>query len=175
MKFNVLVGDAMTRTIKHVDMGDTVEKAAQVMRDNKIGSVVVMGDKNVKGIVTSMDIVYKYVAEKKGERVSDIMTTDPIKISPSQTIEEAARTMIKYKIEKLLVFDMDRLVGIISNNDIIRVEPALIEILLERLKMGAAKTPQGEEITECESCGNYADDIEEVNGEYVCAECRMVV
>jgi len=173
MKLNVLVGDVMTKNIKHTDINESIEKAAQIMRDEKIGSVVVMGEKQVKGLVTTTDIVYKYVAGKHGQRVSDIMSKELITISPSETIEEAARRMVKHGIEKLLVFDKGNLVGIITNNDIVRVEPMLVEVLLERFKMGAARPPSDIEITECESCGNYSDNIEEVNGAYLCQECRL--
>jgi CBS domain-containing protein len=173
MKLNVLVGEVMTRSIKHVDMNDHVEKAAKIMKDEKIGSVVVMGDRHVKGIVTTTDIVYKYVAGKMGNSVADVMSSELIKIAPSATIEEAARTMVKNSVEKLLVFDSDKLVGIITNNDIIRVEPAIVEIMLERMKMGAAPGRGDIPVTECESCGNYADNIEEVDGVYLCADCRL--
>ena len=59
-----------------------------------------------------------------------------VRVSPDKTIEEAARIMVEKGIEKLLVFEMDRLAGIITNNDILRIEPALVEIMLERLKFG---------------------------------------
>lgn len=173
MKLNVLVGDVMTKDVKYVDVSDPVEKAAQIMRDGKIGSVVAMGEKRVKGIVTTSDIVYKYVASKSGGRVVNVMTTDLVTIAPSETIEEAARRIVKYGVEKLLVFDNDRLVGVISHNDILRVEPALVEIMLEKMKMGAAPGRGDVPITECESCGNYSDDVEEVDGVYLCADCRL--
>jgi predicted transcriptional regulator len=173
MRLNILVGEIMTKNVKKVDVNDSIEKAAQVMRDEKIGSVVVMGEKNVKGIVTTMDIVYKHVAGKKGQNVGDIMSTNLIIVAPNVSIEEASRQMIKHNIEKLLVFDNNQLVGIITNNDVLKVEPALVEILLERQKIGAPRPPAETAITECESCGNYSDDIEEVNGVYMCAECRL--
>jgi len=172
MKLNVLVGDVMTHSVKIVDSAETVERAAQIMRDERIGSVIVTGDRNVKGVVTTTDIVYKHVAGKKGQRVSDIMSTDLIRISPAETIEEAARKMVKHSVEKLLVFDRERLIGIITNNDIIKVEPAIVEILLEKFKIGAPFPGADHSITECESCGNYSDTIEEVNGTYLFSDCR---
>lgn len=172
MKLNVLVGDVMTKKIIRTDMHDSVERAAQIMRDEKIGSVVAMSGHHVSGIVTTTDIVYKYVASKKGTQLKDIMSTNLVKISPSATIEEAARLMVKHNVEKVLVFDKDTLVGIITNNDIIQVEPAIVEILLERMKMGASSPLKDVSITECESCGNFSDSIEEIDGVYLCQECR---
>jgi len=135
MKFKVLVGEVMQTDVKKLDMAEPIEKAAKIMRDEGIGSVVVTGEKNIKGIVTTTDIVYKYVAAKNGKTLADIMTKNPVTITPDKTIEEAARLMVEKKIEKLLVFDKNMLVGIITNNDILKVEPALFEILLEQIKI----------------------------------------
>jgi len=160
----------MRKDVKKVDLDETIERAAQVMRNEKIGSVVVVGEKNVKGIVTVTDIVYKHVASGIGRKVSDIMTSDLITIEPGKTIEEAAKLMVQKRIEKLLVFDSGRLVGIITNNDVLRVEPALYEILLERMKLGSKiRNPLDEKF--CESCGNYSDTVTDVGGSLLCAEC----
>ena len=171
MKFSVSVGEIMTSAVQTIDMNDTVEKAAKIMKENNIGSVVVMGEKNVKGIITSSDIVNKYVAERKGDLVKDIMSGEIVKISPGKTIEDAARLMVAKKIKKLLGFDKERFVGVITATDILRVEPELLEVLLERMKAGGRR-PEGVEFSECEVCGNYSDDVEEVNGMYTCSECR---
>lgn len=173
MKYNVLVGEAMKKDVKTVDINDSVEKAARTMKDNKIGSVVAIGEKNIKGIVTATDIVHKYVLDKKGEMVKDVMSTDLVKISPNRSIEEASRLMVAKGVEKLLVFDKERLVGIITATDILRIEPALLEILLERMKVGGRRSREFEfGFAECENCGNYSDDIQEINGVYMCSECR---
>lgn len=173
MKLSVRVGEVMNRKVRTVGVDETIDNAARIMREEKIGSVVVTGDKNVKGIVTTSDIVYKHVAEKRGAKVSDIMTTDIISISPDKTIEEAARLMVEKNIEKLLVFELGSFVGIITTNDILRIEPALFEILLERMKISSRGIREEEfEFLECEACGNFADDIEEVSGAYLCSECR---
>ncbi|MBI4018418.1 MAG: CBS domain-containing protein [Candidatus Aenigmarchaeota archaeon] len=174
MNYNVLVGQIMQRNVKTVELGESVENAARIMKESRIGSVVITGEKHVKGIVTSTDIVHKYVAEKKGGNVEDIMTTDLVKISPNRTIEEASRLMVSKKVEKLLVFDKELFVGIVTATDILKVEPALVETLLERMKLGT-RSGRGEEelgFSQCENCGNYTDDTEEVGGAYVCSECR---
>lgn len=173
MKYNVLVGEVMNRKVVTIDMNESVEKAAKMLKEKNIGSVIVMGEKNIKGIVTATDIVHKYIAERKGGLVKDIMTKDLVKISPNRTIEEASRLMVVKNIEKLPVFDKDRLVGILTASDILRVEPALMEVLLERMKMGSRRGRDEEyNFAECENCGNYSDDVEEVDGVYMCSECR---
>jgi CBS domain-containing protein len=172
MKFNVLVKDVMARNIKSIDVSDSIEKAAKLMMEYRIGSVLVISGNKVAGILSTRDIVYKHVALGKGKLAKDIMSTNLIKISPDKTIEDAARLLASKKIEKLPVFDNDKLVGIITSNDILRIEPALFDILLEKMKMGAGRPATETDSTQCEVCGNYSDDVEEVNGVYKCEECR---
>ncbi len=173
MRFSAVVGEVMRTDVKKVDMDESVEKAAQIMRDERIGSVVVIGEKKVKGIVTTSDIVYKHVATGMGKTVREIMTTDLVTIEPNKSIEEAANIMVKKNVEKLLVFDGGSLVGIITNNDILRIEPALFETLLERMKMGGRPLRGADEnLVTCESCGNYSDTIEEIDGVYICTDCK---
>lgn len=174
MKFSVQVKDVMKKNIKTVNIDDTIEKAAVIMKKEKIGSVVVLDSDVLMGIVTTSDIVYKHVAGKTGSVVADIMSTSLVKISPEKTIEDAAHMMVKNNIEKLLVFDNEKLVGIITATDILRVEPALFEILLERMKIGNLKTRRETQAdyVQCEICGNYAENIEEIDGIYKCRKCR---
>jgi CBS-domain-containing membrane protein len=101
------------------------------------------------------------------------MSKDLITISPDKVIEDAARLMVKKGIEKLLVFDKGKMIGIITSTDILTIEPALFEILLERMKIDGGPTREDQvEFEECERCKKYSDDIEEVNGVYLCRECR---
>ena len=172
MKFNVLVKEVMTKNIKSIDVSDPIENAAMLMKKYRVGSVLVMSGKKVVGILSTRDIVYKHTAMGKGKLAKDIMSKNLIKISPNKTIEEAARLMVSKSIEKLPVFDRDKLVGIITNNDILKVEPALFNILLERMKMGARRARAETDFAQCEVCGNYSDDVKEVDGVYTCAECR---
>ncbi len=172
MKFNALVKDVMTKKIRSIGVSDPIKKAAMMMKKYKIGSVLVMSGGRVVGILSTRDIVYKHIASGKGKKAKDVMSKSLIKISPKKTIEHAARLMVSKRIEKLPVFDKDRLVGIITNNDILRVEPALFNILLERMKMGALRMREETGFSGCEVCGNYSDDVKEVDGVYKCEECR---
>ena len=173
MKMDVLVSEVMAKDVKTVFPEDTIEKAARIMNDENISSVVVTKGKFVVGILTAKDVVYKHVAGGVGRFVKDIMTKELVSIGPEKTIGDAARLMAKHEIERLPVFSKDRLVGILTNNDILRIEPALFEVLLERMKIGGrAKQPVEMDMVACEVCGNYSDDAEEINGVYTCSDCK---
>lgn len=171
MRLNILVKEIMKKDVKVVKPSETIKKAAIILKKNNIGSVLIDGKS--PGIVTATDIVYKYVAAGKGRTVKDIMTKDVIRISPGKTIEQAARLMTERNVEKLPVYEKDRLVGIITATDVLRVEPALFETLLERIRISSVPEKDDQmEFFECETCGNYSDDVKEINGVYVCSECE---
>ena len=174
MKLNVLVGEVMVKELKTITSDYDIQEAAKIMKKERVGSLIVMSRENISGILTAQDIVHKHVAEGKGRQVKDIMTREVITIDPKKTIEEAARVMANNKIEKLPVVEHNRLIGIITNNDILKIEPALFEILLERFKFKGPGSNINEELNllGCEICGNYSDDIEEKNGVYACQGCR---
>lgn len=175
MKFEATIREVMNTDVKTVDITDPIQKAANIMSQFRIGSVIVMGDKNIRGIVTAEDIVYKYVAQGRGKTVSDIMTRDPITISPEKKLEDASRIMTEKKIKKLPVVENGRIVGIITASDIVKIEPALYEILLEQLKIlrpGASLPPSSAQVFQCEACGNYSDDVHEMDGVWICSGCE---
>ncbi len=173
MKLETRVREVMVKQIKAVPINTKIKDVAAIMKNNRIGSVVVLDKKkNVVGIVTKSDIVFKYVLEGK-KKLEDVMTKKLIKISPNKTIEEAARKMIRHGIEQLLVFEKGRFIGLISETDILRVEPALFEVLVESLKLkGPVYQEEESMFGVCESCGNYSDDLRLVNGLWLCPECR---
>lgn len=174
MKYEAYVRDVMNTNVKTVDITDSIQKAAQIMQQFRIGSVIVTGDKNIKGIVTAEDIVYKYVARDEGETVSDIMTRDPITITPDKRLGDAAELMAEKKIKKLPVLENGRIVGIVTASDIVKIEPALHEILLEQLKItrpGSPEPPAGG-MFQCEMCGNYSDEVQEIDGVWICPDCE---
>ena len=172
MKLYPTVREIMNKDVETVALEDTISHAAKIMKEKKIGSLLIKG--YPIGIITATDIIYKHVAEGKGNHVKDIATSPVITISPNRTVEQAAKLLAEKNIEKLPVLDGDKIVGIVTATDILKVQPSLFEILLE--KMQTISEPEAEqermEFSECESCGNYSDDVEEVDGKFLCSECR---
>jgi len=138
----MLVRDVMTEDVKTIDPESNVKRAAELMREYKVGSLVVVKNDNLVGIITEDDIIEKVVAENKNPeevKVRDIMSGKVIVTSPDTEIEEAARVMVKYNIKKLPVIFEGVLVGIITASDIVAAEPKLMEeiegfVLLARKK-----------------------------------------
>ncbi|SDT73576.1 CBS domain-containing protein [Actinoplanes derwentensis] len=117
-----LVADAMTRQVVYLPADTPLDEAAQAMRDQGIGDVVVTEGPTLAGIVTDRDIVIRAIAEHHAPSTTmlgSIATRELLMVEQSATVEEAVRAMRDRGVRRLLVCDADRnLVGILSLSDI---------------------------------------------------------
>ncbi|BCJ43645.1 oxidoreductase [Actinoplanes ianthinogenes] len=117
-----LVADAMTRRVVYLPEDTALDEAAQAMRDQGIGDVVVTHGPTMAGIVTDRDIVVRAIAEglpPAGTTLGAIATRELIMIEQSATVEEAVQAMRSRSVRRLLVCDADRqVVGLISLSDV---------------------------------------------------------
>ena len=111
----------MTTNPRTVNVDDTVQDAAQTMRDNDIGDVIVVEDGQVTGILTDRDIAVRAVAEGRdtsSTEVRETCTTGIKAIEPDASVDDALRTMREHDIRRLPVVKNGRPVGIISLGDL---------------------------------------------------------
>lgn len=177
METQVKVGEAMEPNVVTVDKKAPVNTVAKMMAEKKIGSIIIVEDIKPIGIVTERDIVFGVVAKDK--RPSDIKAKDimsaPLKyVSSDMTLKQASRIMAKYNIRRLPVIENGKLVGIITNKDILAISPEMLEILEELSKINASEPASRESLDRgtCEVCGDYMVALSEVNGTYVCESCK---
>ncbi|MGH2739018.1 MAG: CBS domain-containing protein [Actinomycetota bacterium] len=114
------VADIMTKDVKTVDSGQSFADVAKVLQDNRISSVIVMGNGEPAGIVTERDIVNLVAegADPTQARVGERMTTDLATVGPGADITEAGRIMAERGIRHLPVVEKGKLSGIISIRDL---------------------------------------------------------
>jgi CBS domain-containing protein len=115
------VSTVMARRVRTVSPSDTVKNAAVVMNRYKLGSLVVVKGRELVGIVTERDVLGAALSTTRPPKVlvKDIMSRKLIVVKPSDTIVDAMRAMAKNGIKKLPVVDGGRLVGIITDSDVI--------------------------------------------------------
>jgi CBS domain-containing protein len=119
------IADIMSRNVVSTSSGTTMDKAARIMGERHIGSLIVEEFHTPIGIVTERDLLTRVLAEGKvlgDTTVEDVMSYPLIKICPATEIREAAQTMIRRR-GRLAVFDCGHLVGIITASDLIRSLP----------------------------------------------------
>jgi CBS domain-containing protein len=115
------VRDLMVSDVVTIEPSTSVVDAAKRMIQQEKGPLpVVDGDRPV-GIVTDRDIVAHVVAEGRdpsSTTVDDIASHELVTIGPDQDVDEARGLMAQHELDRILVVEGDRLVGIISEADI---------------------------------------------------------
>jgi CBS domain-containing protein len=140
LRFNtgVSVGDAMTLNVVTVKPIDTIKTAAKIMAEEKIGCLIVKAAGGVAGIITDTDIVRKAVTgnvNMNKRKVVSVMSPKLHMCTPDEDIFDALRAMRDYNIKHLPVMSKGELVGLVTLKDILKIEPDLFEILVDKLDM----------------------------------------
>jgi CBS domain-containing protein len=115
------VRDLMVSSVVTIEPSTSVVDAARQMIQQEKGPLpIVEGDRPV-AIVTDRDIVAHVVAEGRDPSsmtVDDIASHELVTIGPDQDVDEARQLMDQHELDRILVVEGDRLVGIISEADI---------------------------------------------------------
>ena len=127
------VRDCMTVDPMTVGPRDSLQKVIELLRRRDIRSIPVVEEDKLIGIVTDRDIrqvapayplfrdeeeIHRYT---ENLRVTAAMTADPMTISPDVPLVQAAKVLETYRISALPVVDGQKLVGMISVMDLLRV------------------------------------------------------
>jgi CBS domain-containing protein len=121
-RFPSVVADIANELIT-IDGGSTIKEAAEVMLKHGIGSIVVTQKGKPVGIITKSDLLSRVIVECRDPRECEartIMSEPLISVDKDTPILEAMRILRSRKIRRLLVKDGDKLVGIVSETDMIR-------------------------------------------------------
>lgn len=118
----VRVEQLMTRELAFIESNQAVSAASNIMRIRNIGSLLVMQDSEMIGIVTESDIVRKVVAfhlQPEFVQVQQIMSNPIISIDETESIFEAAGIMKASGIRHLAVGNEDQVFGMLSVRDLL--------------------------------------------------------
>ena len=176
MPTGIKVKDAMVSRVLTGMPSQTILEASKAMKNERIGSLVIVEGSKPIGILTREDIVDKVVAKDLSPSsvlVRDVMSLKLVTVSPDTDISEAARVMSKNKYERVPVVSMGKLMGILSSREIAKVAPAALEVMTEHLRI---EEPQRFDVSvqsgECEKCGNFSEELHNVNDIWICDTCK---
>lgn len=173
----VKVKDVMSSPVIELDANETALKAAHYMSKYGISSILVTRNSRPIGIVTKRDLVERVVARNvlpSEVKLESIMSSPLHTIDPDETIEEAVRHMNRLKVSRLVVVYKGEVRGIISMKDVLRITPEIITIVKEHyFKMGGSRPKEPLIEGFCDSCGEWSDMLQHVEGQYLCEECRL--
>jgi CBS domain-containing protein len=123
------VADLMHTDLRTLQTNSTVSDAVFVLADGHVSAVpVIDAHGRLIGVVSTADIIEaeaeatdreSRTAVLEDTRVEEIMTPRPVTVSPDTVIKEAARQMLYADVKRLFVEHDGRLVGVISQSDIV--------------------------------------------------------
>ncbi len=182
MEVRMPVKEIMTRNVATIDIKSDVQQLSKKMLDLEVGSVIITDKKLPVGIVTERDIVRKIVSRNlipNDISIKELMTTPLITIPSTEDVADAMHRMVKMKIRRLPVVENARLVGIVTDMDLIAVSAEMGSIFSDLIRMHREKifsmeTPMKIHRGICEECGDNVDDLLLVNGKLLCESCREV-
>lgn len=115
--------DIMHRGVECIGENDTLETAAGKMRAMHVGSLPICdADNRLQGIITDRDIVVRGIAEGRDPRTTtarELAQGTPVWVDAAADENEVLRLMEQHKIRRLPVIENHRLVGMISEADVV--------------------------------------------------------
>jgi IMP dehydrogenase len=136
----------------------SLREALAVMRENDISGVPVVEGQSPVGILTARDIRFE---KNLDQPVSALMTTKLVTVSPGVRPDEAKELLHKHRIEKLLVVEKGKLVGLVTIKDLLQADrnPLAVKDDRGRLRVGAAIGPGADRLIRMDALVEAGVDV----------------
>jgi len=102
---------------------DSVLRAIEIMATRHVGALLVMSQDGLLGIISERDYTRKVILKNRSSHdtpVGDIMTANPVTVSPDSTVHHCMETMTEGRFRHLPVVDKGRVVGMLSIGDLVK-------------------------------------------------------
>ena len=118
----MIVRDLIKRKPVTAGLNATLSDVAKLMKENDVGSVVIMEGNKPVGIITERDLVYAVADGLSPETsVTKVMSYDPVKVRQDEDVSSALSLMVSRNIRHLVVVnDEGDLVGVVSSKDMLK-------------------------------------------------------
>lgn len=194
MNGTVSIRDVMGREFVGVNESDSVSGAARLMRDEGVASAVVLRGSDPVGIMGARDVMGLVAdgGDPEHTTVGDVMTDPAIVFRSDADLAEAIGEISRGDVRRVVVTEDEDVVGVLTEHDIITATSAMSDMDVgpgsgTRADVGVtepgpdamtvAGTMENDQFSSqsvCEVCGALSADLNEVNGQLVCADCRTV-
>jgi len=134
MASNILVRDIMSKDVKTVRNDTTVQEVVATMTKFDKDAILVVQSGKPTGIITVRDVLVRAVEHGMplNSIIARMIYTNPlVTIDENTTVEEAAKLMKSWRIKHLPVIQNERLVGMVTDRDVVYAVPALMSTMEE--------------------------------------------
>lgn len=170
------ISSIMRRKVVTADPSKSLSDAARIMSNNKIGSVVIVKNKKPSGIVTRDDIMKAAAGGKDllKTRLSDIRQEKFITAKPEDDLKKVVEMMVENGVSRVPVLEKSKLVGILTEKEILASSPKMADLLAEKMKYRIAEVSDETKTISgaCENCGDFSQDLRHSEGRWFCEACR---
>lgn len=181
MEMGVRVGDLMTRNFVYVSPQTDLRECAKTLFKKRVGSLIIKEGDELKGILTEKDIIWAVVKKSarslKEIKAKDLMKRKVITIKPSEDLSAAIEKFRKKKVRRLPVVEHGKVIGMITTNDVLRLDPGLFQMMAETIKIREETDKikrrganNSRKYGVCQECGDY-DVLYDDSGQYLCDAC----
>jgi signal-transduction protein with cAMP-binding, CBS, and nucleotidyltransferase domain len=174
MKTGYLVCDAMTKAPISISPSLSIKEAAKIMNKHEVGSLIIKEGDSLKGIITDQDIVRKIIAkgiDPETAQVHKHMAKELTTISPEKDIFEAINLMSAKNVKQLPVMDGRKMIGLITQKDVLKLEPELFDLIVDKLNIKEEEHKAIMNDGVCEECGKYSEKLLSRKGALICKQC----
>ena len=101
----------------------TVYESLEKMTTHNVGAILIMAEDKLTGIFTERDYMKKVILQQrasKSTKVEDIMTTNPVCVTPANSVDEALSIMTNQHCRHLPVIEEGKITGVVSIGDLVR-------------------------------------------------------
>jgi|TARA_Y100000310_G_C20666497_1_gene807782 CBS domain-containing protein len=143
MKTGIKVIDAMTKAPLIVKPDEKLINCAKKMVEGDVGSLMVVENDKPLGILTEKDFIIKVLApnlDTEKTTVKEVMSTTLVKIQPDLDLYDAILFMSREDVRRLPVISNEKLIGLLTYKDILKIQPDLYDIFIENFKIKEEKT-----------------------------------
>ncbi len=176
MKTGIRILDAMTKSPEFIKSDESVFKAVRKMIKGGVGSLLIIEDDKLLGIVTEKDLLTKVLAKNldiKKTPVGKVMSKKPIMIGPDEDLYDAMVLMSREEVRRLPVVDKGVVVGLLTYKDVLSIQPDLYDLFINNFNIKESERksmldPQLEGV--CYSCKSYGP-LEKQGNKWLCEAC----
>jgi CBS domain-containing protein len=105
-----------------ISPNETVFDAIELMAEKNIGALLVIESNRLVGILTERDYTRKVALKGRSSKetaVREILTGNPVHVTPDHTIEDCMRLMTEHRVRHLPVLEANRILGVVSIGDLV--------------------------------------------------------